>query len=373
MANGGFPFQMSMLIKNNYENWSIKMETLLGAQDVWDIIEKGFKEQDETSLSQGVKETFKESRKRDKKSIFLIYQSVDENTFEKISNATTTKEAWDKLQTCNKGVEQVKKIRLQTLRGDFECLFMEEFEPISDYFSRVLAVVKQLKRNGKDVDEVKVMEKILRTLNPSFDFIVINIEENRDLKTTTIEQLMGSLQAYEEKQKRKIKQKEAMEQLLQLNVKETNNVNYKSQRGRGHGQDRGPVRGHGREGRGGYNNYSNNGERSWNPQATRDRGRGNSWSRCDKSQIKCLNFNKIGHYASEYERRTKLDDKSEKYVFVGYDSSSKGYKLYNPNSGKIVISRDMEFAEEDCWDLSVQEDRYDFLPYFKKNTKWNNQ
>ncbi|KHN14050.1 hypothetical protein glysoja_038106, partial [Glycine soja] len=111
----------------------------------------------------------KESRKRDKKALFLIYQSVDEDTFEKISNATTAKEAWDKLQTCNKGVEQVKKIRLQTLR------------------------VNQLKRNGEDVDEVKVMEKILRTLNPSFDFIVTNIEENKDLKTMTIEQLMGSL------------------------------------------------------------------------------------------------------------------------------------------------------------------------------------
>ncbi|KHN12331.1 hypothetical protein glysoja_034423, partial [Glycine soja] len=158
--NGGFPFQMPMLTKNNYDNWSIKMKALLGAQDVWDIVENGFEEQDEASLSQGVKETLKESRKRDKKALFLIYQLVDEDTFEKISNATTAKEAWDKLQTCNKGVEQVKKIRLQTLR---------------------------------DVDEVKVMEKILRTLNPSFDFIVTNIEENKDLKTMTIEQLMGSL------------------------------------------------------------------------------------------------------------------------------------------------------------------------------------
>jgi hypothetical protein len=211
---------------------------------VSDIIKKGFKEKDEASLSQGVKETLKESRKRDKKALFLIYQSVDEDTFEKISNATTTKEAWDKLQTCNKGVEQVKKIRLQTLRGDFERLFMEESESIFDYFSRVLAVVNQLKRNGKDVDEVKVMEKILHTLNPSFDFIVTNIEENRDLKTMNIKQLMGSLQAYEEKQKRKIKQKEAMEQLLQLNIKEANYANYKSQRGRGRGQDRGRGRGH---------------------------------------------------------------------------------------------------------------------------------
>ncbi|XP_050908078.1 uncharacterized protein LOC127121669 [Lathyrus oleraceus] len=214
MTNVGFPFQMPMLTKNNYDKWSIKMKTLLGAQDVWDIIEKGFKEQDEASLSQCVKETLKESRKRDKKALFLIYQSVDEDTFEKISNATTTKEAWDKLQTCNKGVEQ----------------------------------------------------------------------------TMTIEQLMSFLQACGEKQKRKNKQNEAMEKLLEINIKETSYVNYKSQRGRGRGQDCGHERGHEGEGRGSYNNYSNNGERSWNPQATRGRGRVNSWSRFSKKVVEKANF-----------------------------------------------------------------------------------
>ena len=55
-----------------------------------------------------------------------------------------------------------------------------------------------------------------------------------------------------------------------------------------------------------------------------------------------------------------LDGKREKYIFVGYDSSSKGYKLYNPNNGKI-ISRDVKFNEE-VWDWSVQEDEYETLP-----------
>ncbi|KAH9751752.1 hypothetical protein KPL71_014419 [Citrus sinensis] len=44
--------------------------------------------------------------------------------------------------------------------------------------------------------------------------------------------------------------------------------------------------------------------------------------------------------------RAKLDEKSEKFIFIGYDNNSKGYKLYNPNIGKIVISRDVVFDEE---------------------------
>ena len=41
------------------------------------------------------------------------------------------------------------------------------------------------------------------------------------------------------------------------------------------------------------------------------------------------------------QKRLKLDDKSEISVFIGYDSSSKGYKLYNPSNERIVVSRDV--------------------------------
>jgi len=46
----------------------------------------------------------------------------------------------------------------------------------------------------------------------------------------------------------------------------------------------------------------------------------------------------------------KLDEKSEKCIFVGYSTQSKGYKLYNRMSGKVVISRDVIFNEVGSWD-----------------------
>ena len=64
---------------------------------------------------------------------------------------------------------------------------------------------------------------------------------------------------------------------------------------------------------------------------------------------------------------SKLNDHSQKFIFIGYDSSSKGYKLFNPSNKKIVISRDVEFNKEASWDWSNQEEEpYDFFPYFEE-------
>ncbi|KHN27779.1 hypothetical protein glysoja_025584, partial [Glycine soja] len=84
-----------------------------------------------------------DSRKRDKKAFFLIYQALDDDAFEKIYDITSAKEAWDKLQTSHKGEDKVK-VCLQTLRGEFESLHMKESKSISNYFSRILVVSNQL-------------------------------------------------------------------------------------------------------------------------------------------------------------------------------------------------------------------------------------
>ncbi|KAL5836714.1 hypothetical protein ACOSQ3_013883 [Xanthoceras sorbifolium] len=49
------------------------------------------------------------------------------------------------------------------------------------------------------------------------------------------------------------------------------------------------------------------------------------------------------------EKRKKLDDKGEKCIFLGVSKQSKAYKLYNPKTKKIVISRDVVFDEEKFW------------------------
>ena len=40
-----------------------------------------------------------------------------------------------------------------------------------------------------------------------------------------------------------------------------------------------------------------------------------------------------------------MDKKAEKCIFIGYKDGLKGYKLWNPETKKVVYSRDVVFRE----------------------------
>jgi hypothetical protein len=46
------------------------------------------------------------------------------------------------------------------------------------------------------------------------------------------------------------------------------------------------------------------------------------------------------------EKRTKLDPSGRKGTFVGYNESSKAYRIYIPGQRQIEVSRDVTFEEE---------------------------
>ncbi|KAE8732520.1 Detected protein of unknown function [Hibiscus syriacus] len=192
--------------------------------------------------------TLKNTRMKDKTTLYMLFQAVDESDFEKIASATTGKATWDTLQKVFKGDDRVKQVRLPTLRDELEGMKMKESEGVSDNITRVQTVVNQLKCKGETLKDSRVVEKILRSLTDDFENVVCAIEESKDLEELTIDDLAGSLEAHEQRKKKK--KNESLEEALQANVsiKDENVLYTQNFRGRGRGR-RGRNNGRGGGGR----------------------------------------------------------------------------------------------------------------------------
>ncbi|RDY07097.1 hypothetical protein CR513_08835, partial [Mucuna pruriens] len=53
-----------------------------------------------------------------------------------------------------------------------------------------------------------------------------------------------------------------------------------------------------------------------------------------------------------YQLKKKLDDKGKRCIFIGYNTNSKTYKLYNPKTKKVLV--DMTSNEKDMWNWSLK-------------------
>ncbi|KAL3728914.1 hypothetical protein ACJRO7_033492 [Eucalyptus globulus] len=201
------------------------MKVLFKSQDLWNLVENGYTKvadaEEFNALRKEEKEALVESRKKDQKALYAIFQAVEETIFEKILSAETAKEAWDILQKSYKGDDRVRRVQLQTLRGDFESLRMNDSESISAYFDRVQTIINQLRVNGEELQDVRVVEKILRSLTERFDYVVAAIEEGQDISTMTLERLMGSLCSHEQRMNQKSISSNS-EQALQSRVTQSN-------------------------------------------------------------------------------------------------------------------------------------------------------
>jgi hypothetical protein len=78
-----------------------------------------------------------------------------------------------------------------------------------------------------------------------------------------------------------------------------------------------------------------------------------AWTGTKPSITELRVFGCTAHVHVPAERRsTKLSDRSVRCIHVGYSIQSKAYRLYNPVSGNITVSRDVSFEEDRFVDIT---------------------
>jgi hypothetical protein len=135
---------------------------------------------------------------------------------------------------------------------------MKDSESVNEYFARTLAIANRMTAHGQTMEQVTVVEKILRSMPAKFNYVVCSIEESNDVTTLSIDELQSSLLVHEQRMKGQSDSSE--EQALKI-----------SSAGRGSGRGRGRTSGRGGRGRG----------------------------RQSKDLIECYKCHKLGHYQNE--------------------------------------------------------------------------
>ncbi|XP_076915955.1 uncharacterized protein LOC143575462 [Bidens hawaiensis] len=154
---------------------------------------------------------------------------------------------------------------------------MKNDESIPDYFGRVLTVSNQMRSNGESMTDVKIVEKILRTLTEKYMYMVVSIEESKNIEEMTVDELQSTLVVHERKFKKVEKEDEHM-----LKMEDGENSSMRS-RGRGRGSPGG-------------------------------RGRGRGRPAFNKETIECYKYHQLGHFAYECPD-------SEEANFAGFDEN----------------------------------------------------
>ncbi|KAL6347708.1 hypothetical protein AAG906_026237 [Vitis piasezkii] len=252
----------------HYDHWCMLMENFLRSKEYWNLIEQGIPTAEAgVELTEGQKKVIEDAKLKDLKVKNYLFQAIDRSVLETIRT----------------------KIQKEHLRL-FETNAQHEGRRIvNEYFARTLTIANKMRVHGEKMEDVVVIEKILRSMTPKFDYVVCSIEESNDLDTLSIDVLQS--------------------------------VTYEDQsRGRGRG-------------RGGF----------------RGRGRGRSRQSFDKSTIECYNCHKLGHFQyecpnKETETKTQYAEASGEILLMAHADGKEASKeelwfLDSDNSSMAVTGK----------------------------------
>lgn len=218
-----------MLNTTNYTVWAMQIKVLLKVHEVWDVVEI---ESDDS--------------KKNNMATALLFQSITEALILQIGELDTAKKVWEAIKARHMRADRVREARLQTLSAEFDRLKMKETDTIDEFVGKLSEISSKSASLGETIEETKLVKKFLKSLpRKKYIHIVASLEQVLDLKTTTFEDIIGRLKAFEERIAEEEEEQDDQTKLMYAN----NDAQQHNRDNTNNNRDNNGYRGRGRGGR----------------------------------------------------------------------------------------------------------------------------
>ncbi|KAM2507144.1 hypothetical protein FF2_029141 [Malus domestica] len=198
-GSGGGELRAPIFNGENFDFWQIRMKTIFRSHELWSIVEMGFlpPAKVEGEIAEAEMKLHRENLVKDVRALGIIQGAVSNQNFPRIATLETAKAAWDILKQEFVGDKQVRSVKLQGLRRDFEYTHMGESESLAAYLARLFDLINQMKSYGEDLSNQRIVQKLLISLPKSYDSIASVIENTRDIDVIDAQDVVAILKGYE--------------------------------------------------------------------------------------------------------------------------------------------------------------------------------
>jgi len=178
-----------VLTPAGYTAWAIKMEAILDAQGLWEVV----------STSSGAEVDARKS----KTARAHLLQALPEDILMQVSTKATAQEVWEALKTRFVGADRVRTARLATLRGEFDSLIMADGDALDVYAGKISGMKASFASLGSTLDDAALVKKLLDTVPDRLYPAVAGIEQFCDVASMPFEEALGRLKAFDERSRRR--------------------------------------------------------------------------------------------------------------------------------------------------------------------------
>ncbi|XP_039128921.1 uncharacterized protein LOC120265069 [Dioscorea cayenensis subsp. rotundata] len=274
------------------------------------------------------------------------------------------------------GDERIKGMKILNLIREFELQKINDSETVKEYSDRLLGIANKVRLLGSKFPDSILVQKILVTVPKRFEATISLLENTKDVSKISLAELMNALKAQE--QRRLMRSEGSIEEIghhqricksniqekivTQVNLQQKNVAQVSDEEQEEQlfvascfaicqSSEKWLID----NGRINHMTFDHDlfEELDTSVASKVKIGNGEYIAFKEKGTMAIESTSVFGCLFFVYVpqiKRDKLDRRAEAGIFVGYSTISKAYRIFQPNTKKILISKDMHFMENDEWD-----------------------